>query len=97
MATVSSPIRLAGSSHVFSSPPAPRRAMARLYITLLPLRPYPYPIDVISGESLSDKLKAEFVNGSHSHRQVVMLEVHDLAVNYRNTWAISGVSFSIQP
>jgi ABC-type Mn2+/Zn2+ transport system ATPase subunit len=65
--------------------------------TLLPLLPYPYPIGVTSGESLSDKLKAEFVNGSHSHRQVVMLEVHDLAVNYRNTWAISGVSFSIQP
>lgn len=26
-----------------------------------------------------------------------MLKVQDLAVNYRNTWAISGVSFSIQP
>ncbi|MEQ9357157.1 hypothetical protein [Coleofasciculus sp. F4-SAH-05] len=32
MPTAISPIRLAGSSHVFSSPPASRRAMARLYI-----------------------------------------------------------------
>lgn len=45
---------------------------------------------------MSDRLKIDYANDCHSHISLAMLEVRDLAVCYRDNWAIRNVSFSLK-
>lgn len=46
---------------------------------------------------LSKSFKFYYANGSRSHLNLEMLEVRDLAVRYRDTWAVDNISFSLKP